>query len=146
MSFVGMAINLSLNVILMWPMGGAGTALATAVSSIVQCGLVLWLFQQRVGRLDWRALRRSCLQTGTATAAMTIVCLIALACCPTGHSWAARLCRVGAPLGASLATYFASLAPSAWTKSDSCSAGTAPHRDVGGPLCERFDSIRICKS
>jgi putative peptidoglycan lipid II flippase len=106
MSLVGMAINLTLDVTLIWPMGGGGLALATAVSSIVQCGLVLWVFELRVGRLDWRALRRSCLQTGTATAAMTIVCLIALSCCPTGHSWAARLCRVGAPVGASLATYF----------------------------------------
>jgi putative peptidoglycan lipid II flippase len=107
MSLVGMAINLTLDVTLIWPMGGGGLALATAISSIVQCGLVLWLFELRVGRLDRRGLRRSCLQTGTATVAMTIVCLVVLACCPAGHSWAARLCRVGAPVGASLATYFA---------------------------------------
>jgi putative peptidoglycan lipid II flippase len=107
MSLVGMAINLTLDVTLIWPMGGGGLAMATAISSIMQCGLVLWLFELRVGRLDWRGLRRSCLQTGTATAAMTIVCLLVLAFCPTGHSWAARLCRVGAPMGASLATYFA---------------------------------------
>ncbi len=56
MSLVGMAINLSLDVTLIWPMGGGGLALATAVSSIVQCGLVLWLFELRVGRLDWRTL------------------------------------------------------------------------------------------
>ncbi len=107
MSLIGMAINLTLDVTLIWPMGGGGLALATAVSSIVQCGLVVWLFELRVGRLDWHALRRSCLQTGTATAAMTIVCLLVLSCCPSGHSWAARLCRVGAPMGASLAIYFA---------------------------------------
>ena len=107
MSLVGMAINLTLDVTLIWPMGGGGLALATAVSSIVQCGLVLWVFELRVGRLDWRARRRSCLQTGTATAVMTVVCLIVLACCPMGHSWAARLSRVGAPMAASLATYFA---------------------------------------
>ena len=59
MSFVGMVINLSLELILMWPLGGPGLALATAISSAVQFGLVTWLFQQRVGRLNWRDLRRS---------------------------------------------------------------------------------------
>ena len=59
MSLVGMAINPSLDVTLIWFMGGGGLALATAVSSIVQCCLVLWLFEQRVGRLDWRGLIRS---------------------------------------------------------------------------------------
>ena len=57
--FVGMVINLSLDLILMWPLGGPGLALATAISSTVQFGLVTWLFQQRVGRLDWHDLRRS---------------------------------------------------------------------------------------
>ena len=37
---------------------------------------------------------------------MTIVCLVVLAYCPMGHSLAARLCRVGVPVGALLATYF----------------------------------------
>jgi putative peptidoglycan lipid II flippase len=106
MSLVGMAINLSLDVTLIWPMGGAGLALATAVSSIVQCGLVLWLFELRVGRLDWRELLRSLGQIGCATAAMTIACMIVASLCPSGRSWTERLLSVGAPLGASLAVYF----------------------------------------
>jgi putative peptidoglycan lipid II flippase len=106
MSLVGMAINLSLDVTLIWPMGGGGLALATAVSSIVQCGLVLWLFELRVGRLDWTGLRRSCLQIGAATTAMTIVCLCVAILCPTGPTWVQRLLSVAAPIGASLAVYF----------------------------------------
>jgi putative peptidoglycan lipid II flippase len=106
MSLVGMAINLSLDVTLIWPMGGGGLALATAVSSIVQCALVLWVFELRVGRLDWRTLRQSCLQIGAATFAMTIVCLLVAMLFPPGQSWAQRLLSVGAPVAASLAVYF----------------------------------------
>jgi len=106
MSLVGMAINLSLDVTLIWPMGGGGLALATAVSSIVQCALVLWVFELRVGRLDWRTLRQSCLQIGAATFAMTIVCLLVAMLFPPGQSWAQRLLSVGAPVATSLAVYF----------------------------------------
>jgi putative peptidoglycan lipid II flippase len=106
MSLIGMAINLGLDVTLIWSMGGAGLALATAVSSIVQCGLVLWVFELRVGRLDWRDLVRSCLQIGAATVAMTIVCLIVATLCPPGSTGTQRLLSVGAPIAASLAIYF----------------------------------------
>jgi putative peptidoglycan lipid II flippase len=106
MSLIGMAINLTLDVTLIWPMGGGGLALATAVSSIVQCGLVLWLFELRVGRLDWRGLLRSCLQIGAATIAMTTVCVIAALLFPSGPGWTRRLLSVGAPMAASLAVYF----------------------------------------
>ncbi|HXY35806.1 MAG TPA: murein biosynthesis integral membrane protein MurJ, partial [Planctomycetaceae bacterium] len=106
MSLVGMAINLSLDVTLIWPLGGGGLALATAVSSIVQCGLVLWLFELRVGRLEWRGLRQSCAQIAVATTAMTIVCLLVAMFFPPGPTWSPRLLSVGAPVAASLAVYF----------------------------------------
>ena len=106
MSLVGMAINLSLDVTLIWFMGGGGLALATAVSSIVQCCLVLWLFEQRVGRLDWHRLMRSAAQISAATVAMTLVCLLVAIVCPSGHTWSQRLLGVGAPMAASLAVYF----------------------------------------
>jgi putative peptidoglycan lipid II flippase len=106
MSFVGMVINLSLNVILMWPLGGPGLALATAVSSVVQFGLVAWLLQERVGRLDWRDLRRSALQTCTAAAAMSLVCVLVAHWFRAGHSWSQRLTSVLVPMTASLAVYF----------------------------------------
>jgi putative peptidoglycan lipid II flippase len=106
MSLVGMAINLSLDVTLIWPMGGGGLALATAVSSIVQCALVLWVFELRVGRLDWRSLRQSCLRISAATLAMTIVCWLVAMLFPPGHTWGQRLLSVCAPVAASLAVYF----------------------------------------
>jgi putative peptidoglycan lipid II flippase len=107
MSLVGMAINLTLDVTLIWPMGGGGLALATAISSVVQCGLVLWLFELRAGPLDWRGVARSFLQICAATLAMTLVCLLVAAWFPSGPGWTRRLLSVGAPLGASLAIYFA---------------------------------------
>ncbi len=106
MSLVGMAINLSLDVTLIWFMGGGGLALATAVSSIVQCCLVLWLFEQRVGRLDRRGLIRSGAQITVATLAMTVACLLVAFVFPSGHTWSQRLLSVAAPMAASLAVYF----------------------------------------
>ncbi len=106
MSLVGMAINLTLDVTLIWPMGGGGLALATAISSIVQCGLVLWLFELRVGRLDWRGIARSTAQIGAASTAMTIACLIVATYFPPGPTWPQRILSVGAPTAASLAIYF----------------------------------------
>jgi peptidoglycan biosynthesis protein MviN/MurJ (putative lipid II flippase) len=88
-------------------MGGGGLALATAISSIVQCGLVLWLFELRVGRLDWRALTRSCMQICGATIVMTVTCLSVAQYFPPGPTWIERLLSVGAPVGASLVIYFA---------------------------------------
>jgi len=105
-SFVAMVVNLSLNVILMWPLGGPGLALATAISSALQFGLVVWLFQQRVGRIDWRDLRRSALQTCAATAAMSLACVVVAERFPPGQSWYPRLTSVLAPMAASLVVYF----------------------------------------
>jgi putative peptidoglycan lipid II flippase len=106
MSLIGMAINLSLDVTLIWFMGGGGLALATAISSTVQCGLVLWLFELRVGRLDWRGLIRSGAQIAVATTAMTIACLVVAFVFPPGQTWSQRLLSVGAPMAASFAVYF----------------------------------------
>jgi len=107
MSFFAMIVNLSLDLILMWPLGGPGLALATAISSALQFALVAWLFQERVGRLDWRDLGRSTLQTCIATLAMSIVCMLVAWQIPAGHSWGQRLASVFAPIAASLAVYFA---------------------------------------
>jgi putative peptidoglycan lipid II flippase len=106
LSFVAMIVNLSLDLILMWPLGGPGLALATAVSSALQFGMVAWLFQERVGRIDWRDLRRSALQTCAATAAMSLACVVIAAWIPPGDSWSQRLASVFAPMAASLAVYF----------------------------------------
>jgi peptidoglycan biosynthesis protein MviN/MurJ (putative lipid II flippase) len=107
LSFVAMILNLSLDLILMWPLGGPGLALATAISSALQFALVAWLFQERVGRLDWRDLGRSTLQTCAATLAMSIVCVLVARQFPVGHTWGQRLASVFAPIAASLAVYFA---------------------------------------
>jgi hypothetical protein len=68
---------------------------------------VLWLFELRVGRLEWRSLLKSCLQIGVATSVMTIVCLVVATVFPPGPAWNERLLSVGAPVAASLAVYFA---------------------------------------
>jgi putative peptidoglycan lipid II flippase len=106
MSFWGMVVNLSLDLTLMWSLGGPGLALATAVSSALQFALALWIFERRVGRLDWRGLRNSTLKTCTAAAAMGLACALVAQAMPDGLSLSDRIVRVFAPIAASLLVYF----------------------------------------
>ncbi len=107
MSFVAMIVNLSLDLILMWPLGGPGLALATAISSVLQFGT-------------------GCLAVSRARGPNRLARLAAIGaadlCCdgchvdspalpsqpgfPPGDSWSQRLASVFAPMAASLAVYF----------------------------------------
>jgi putative peptidoglycan lipid II flippase len=102
MSFASMVVNLGLNLVLIWPMGGPGLALATAVSSTLQFLFVVWIFEQRVGTLDWRDLGCSTLKTCVATAGMSAACALVAAWCPPSH----KMLSVFGPIAASLAVYF----------------------------------------
>lgn len=47
-------LNATLNLILMWPLSQGGIALATTISSFVNCSLLLFLLRKSLGRLDLR--------------------------------------------------------------------------------------------
>lgn len=102
------ALNLVLNALLIWPLGGAGLALATAVSAVVQMLGATWLLKGRTGSLNWPALWRTVVRVALATLVMSAVCLW------TRQSFAVvdgtmgeRILAVMIPLAASLVTYFA---------------------------------------
>ncbi len=99
------ALNVCLNLTLIWFLGGWGLALATAVASIVQLAGVTWLFQRRVGQIDWRDLLRTGSRAVLATAAMGAVCWSTLWLLPSGAGTGLKVLRVAAPVAASLAAY-----------------------------------------
>jgi putative peptidoglycan lipid II flippase len=102
----GIAIDLTLNLTLIWPMGGFGLALSTALSAVIQFGLVAWLVQERVGKLDWLNLGRAAALASIASAAMAAACYVSLRLIPESGSFGARLAAVVLPFGVALIVYF----------------------------------------
>jgi putative peptidoglycan lipid II flippase len=60
-------LNLTLNLLLIWPLQEAGFAVATSISATVQVLLLLRTFSRRAARLDWHALGTTATRTTVAT-------------------------------------------------------------------------------
>lgn len=70
------ALNLSLNLILVWPLREGGIALSTTIAAIIQGAILLFILRRRLGRLGLRALAGSVLRGLAATLLMVIVGLL----------------------------------------------------------------------
>lgn len=70
--------NLTLNLILIWPLGAAGLAWSTAFSAALQVLLLLWAIRRRVPQPVDASVRRSWARTAGLTAAMAAALLLAL--------------------------------------------------------------------
>jgi putative peptidoglycan lipid II flippase len=81
---VGFFLNVVLNLILMWPMKEGGIALATAISSFVNLGILLVLLLRRIGAIDMTRLIASLWRISAASLLMGIGCLWVWGLC--GHS------------------------------------------------------------
>ncbi|MFQ5732329.1 MAG: murein biosynthesis integral membrane protein MurJ [Planctomycetaceae bacterium] len=104
---VAVAVNLALNLALIWPMGGYGLAGATAVTAVLQfAASVLWV-QRRLGGFAWPPILAVVLRTAIACGLMAVVCWGVLHLFDNSPDFTTRLLRVGAPLSASLIAYFA---------------------------------------
>ena len=83
-ALAAVALNLVLNLLLIWPLGVAGIAASTTISAVFQCVLLLWLLRRRIGHLQLRNTGGMLLRVLVATAAMAVVALaVAMAC----HHW-----------------------------------------------------------
>jgi len=100
-------VNLALDFVLIWPLGGNGLALGTAVAATLQFLLAVVCVQARVGRFDWRPLWRAIMKTIIACVAMLAACWGVLQVCPVATTFTSRLLRVAAPFAAAVAVYFA---------------------------------------
>lgn len=101
------ALNIVLNLTLIWPMGGQGLAAATALASSLQTVAVVWCLQARIGRLEWQGLARTCVKAVIATGLMSAACLFMLRHPILEGAPAGRLMTMIVPLTVSIAVYFA---------------------------------------
>lgn len=100
------ALNLVLNLILVWPLAEGGLAVATSLAAGVQTLLLLAYFSRRRSHLDWPALARTVLRTAVATAAMAVAGYLTLQAIPQVNRLAYELARVIVPLVVGVAVYF----------------------------------------
>ena len=74
MSAVNLAINLAVEIPLLWWVGEAGMAVGTTVSFAVQAVVMLWMLDRKVGGLDLRRTLAPVAKMLAATAVMGLAC------------------------------------------------------------------------
>ena len=102
-----MGMNLTLNMLLVWPLAEAGLAVATAASAAVQAMLLIGAFSRRESPLRWRALVATAVRTLVATALMAAAAYATLRWIPERPGLANELARVFAPLAMGAVVFFA---------------------------------------
>jgi len=100
-------LNLVLALTLIWPLAEAGLALATTVAAVAQVAILAALVSRRGAPLTWPALAATAARSCAAAAAMGAAGWTTLSVLEPGPGPGTKLLRVLAPLGVSLAVYFA---------------------------------------
>ena len=98
-------LNVVLNVSLIWPLGGRGLALSTALVAAIQCLVTARLLQRRVGSLLWSEIGATFVKTAIAAGAMAAVCWLCLQTPPEPGSLVARGTTLGLPLATGSVTF-----------------------------------------
>lgn len=100
-------LNLALNVSLIWPLGGRGLAIATALVAAIQCLATAWLLQRRVGSLRWSEIGATFTKTAIAAGAMAVVCWLLLQALATadGYGLTSRGIKLILPLAVGTVTF-----------------------------------------
>ena len=101
------ALNLTLNLILIWPLAEAGLAWSTAASSIVQCVLLARLARRRLLSapvLD-RDASAAIARTIVATASMGVTVLLVLLVMPDRDTWGAHAAALAGSIAAGAGVY-----------------------------------------
>lgn len=95
-AFWAVCLNITLNLILIWPMGTAGLALSTALCSYVQVAILLSMLYRQYGRGILACLGRDFLKTALASAVMGAAGWYVLRLCSgIGEGLTADLIRIG---------------------------------------------------
>ena len=111
-SFVTIAINVVLNIMLMEPLQHRGLALATSISSVLNFVLLFEVLRRKIGPMGGRTLSRS---AGKILLASLLAALAAFAAAWEVESWLgltsviARMAVVGSGLAAAAAVYLAAV-------------------------------------
>ncbi len=99
------ALNLSMDLTLIWPLAEAGLAVSTAVAASVQVVMLMVVFSRRKAALDWPVLAATAARTILATTVMALAGYAAMAWLPSRLGIAGQIVRVVVPLAVSLAAY-----------------------------------------
>lgn len=100
---IGFSLNLVLNLILMWPMKEGGIALATAISSFVNMGILMVVLLRRIGALNVTELFNSLWRVTAASLLMGVGCLWVWGLCGSYSLWI----QVVVPISCSLIFFLA---------------------------------------
>lgn len=99
------ALNLSMDLTLIWPLAEAGLALSTAVAASVQVAILMVIFSRRKAALDWPVLAATAARTIVATMVMALAGSATMAWLPSRPGVAGQIAAVVAPLAVSVAAY-----------------------------------------
>ncbi|OGS22661.1 MAG: murein biosynthesis integral membrane protein MurJ [Elusimicrobia bacterium RIFOXYA2_FULL_39_19] len=72
-ALIAVAVNVVLSLILMWPLGVGGLALATSVASYVNMGILFYYLRKRIGLIGGAKILESFFKVTTASAIMGVV-------------------------------------------------------------------------
>jgi len=106
---VAVALNLSMDLTLVWRMAEAGLATSTSIAAGIQVLLLVWIFARRNRVLDWWALGATTARTLLATLAMATAgyAVLARLAAPAGAGHkVAEIIHLALPLAAAVAAFF----------------------------------------
>ena len=98
--------NVVLDLSLIWPLGGRGLALSTALIATLQCVACVIFLQKKIGTLFWQEIGRTTGKTLIATSAMAIACRVTSMLIDGRTLPLGRVVRLGAPLGIAVIVFF----------------------------------------
>jgi putative peptidoglycan lipid II flippase len=98
-------LNLTLNLLLVWPLAEAGLAVSTSVSAAVQVAVLGAIFSRRQAPLGWTELAATAARTIAATLLMAAVGYGTLGLIAPAGALVGKLVRVAVPVGMCGATY-----------------------------------------
>lgn len=87
-------LNMALNLSLIWPLGGRGLAISTALVAVIQCVVTGLLLQRRVGALRWSEIGATATKTAIATGAMAAVIGLLPPIIPVGENFTGRALKL----------------------------------------------------
>jgi putative peptidoglycan lipid II flippase len=103
---VMVALNLALNLTLVWPLQEAGLALATSISSVINVIVLLTILKKRAPQIDLKALTGGLARFSVVSAVMGGAVFGTLKLLPAADSLPLKLASVAAPVAAGMLVVF----------------------------------------
>src|SRR5690606_7469962 len=108
---VMLCVNLTLNLVLIWPLREAGLAASTAITATLQVVVLMFVLQRRHGIVVTdRETRRAALAIAATTAVMAAAVTTPLLLVPTPGTWWGNLGLLAGMVGVGLASYLGAAA------------------------------------